>query len=405
MSSTVQERWGLAASQRKRLPQPVLKDWKDGILEVREDLPSVPLPRKLFDRPDRSQLIEAPILEAMMSHLVPHSDLGLVEWAEGSEQSLEDHMQGMWGSSGGRLCFSRASMALVHYIFDTYAPGDNFSVAETGCGPELLLWELAPQRLQQQWHAFDIEHQFAGLAQEKAELFKLPVTVDRRNAYQPFAPGPIEPRPNLWVGLSSYDAVDVSLALEGMQAAPGTKFIHIQDLYPAVDTLIHFGRKFPEKETTWLVSKTKPVISALNDMQMFIQMNLYNNAFSLLNQFMMNREKNLYFERQDRVLSPVEEFHDRLVFCLDQAGFRIVKAGLISSTYVGEMLAPHYELTTDFTSRGLARPNTIVNVHGDYPILQHGGVFGYHRDLGHSFDPKKAFMEMTIANFVVAEKL
>ena len=404
-SSPVREKWNLTTSQRERVPQPVPRDWKNGILEVREGMPTVPLPQTLFACPDRSQLIEAPILKAMISQLVPDSDPGLIGWTEDSEQCLEAHMEGMWGSIGGRLCFSRASRALVHYVFDKYAPGNNFSVAETGCGPELLLWELAPSRLQQQWHAFDIEHEFVTLAQEKSKLFNLPVTVKRRNAYQPFAAGPVEPAPNLWVGLSSYDAVDVSLALTGMQAEAGTRFIHIQDLYPAVDTLVHFSRKFPAEETSWLVPRTKPVMSALKNMQNFLQMGLDQQAFNLLTQFMMNREKTLYFERNGKVFTPVEEFHERLVFCLDQAGFKIVKAGLISSVYVGERVGQHQALIDYFAQDSLAKPNTIVNTSGDYPTLHHGGVVNYHRQLGHSFDPRRAFMEMTIANFVVAEKL
>jgi len=378
------------------IPRPVPRDWKSGIGDIKRPPPAEFVHSSEFGWPEAKDLVEMPELREAFVQILPKTDHARVTAADQYSQDLEIHIDGMLQD---RIYFMRALRAFVHWVYDTYVPGPNLNVAEMGCGPALLLHGLAPGRLRKNWQAFDIEKNFVEIAQAKARRQKLPARVSQRSAYEPMHASPLNPYPHIWTGLSSFDALDVTLALQAMEAPAGTKFIHVQDLYPAVDNILHFERKFPDQRVDWLVTSSAIEEYGLDRLKELLEQNRMQEAFSIIINFGMNREGKLFFRRGGEILSPPDEFHGRLLFCLQDAGFKIIDQGTAMTTYVGEMTPEQEALAASDLFKDGARPGGYINSQGDYfPLMTQPA------DPTHPL-PEREFCELLIANFVVAEKI
>lgn len=384
----------------KRVPRPLPKTWEKGIVGVEEQAPAqlINIHHQFWNWPQRSELDSAPDLKTFMSNLVLQPDTSTTPCEEALLENLELHIGGMLE---GRIYFMRALQALVHHIFNTYAPGENLKTIEMGCGPMLLLHELAPERLQKNWQAFDLHPTFVRTAQEKAREFNLPARVFQRNIHDLSAPA-LEG--DLWVGLSSYDAVDVSLALEAMRAPSGTKLITIQDLYPGIDPLLFFERRFSEKSTNWLVRPPAVQQYNLESLLRLARTDL-DQAFQLFQNFMMRREGQLYYERDGIILHPTDELQDRMLYCLEDAGFDIINHGTSATTYLGEITPEQRALTSSPEARRMPQKlNSYYNLKGDYAPFRMETDGLYEQLVDPTFPIEDAFVEQVVANFIVAEK-
>ena len=113
----------------------------------------------------------------------------------------------------------------------------------------------------------------------------------------------------------------------------------------------------------------------------------------------MNREGKLYFRRGGEILSPLEEFHGRLLFCLEHAGFKIIDQGPVMTTYTGEITPEQEAMAASDLFKDSVRPGGYINSQGDYfPLMTQPA------DPTHTL-PEREFIELLIANFVVAEKI
>ncbi len=371
-----------------RIPRPVSPGWEKGVCFVGKASATPAVNGPLLANPKRADLVEAPALAAYMNEIYPVgvSPVALEMSSHLTENPvyLEQHRALLLTE---RLLASRALRAAVGWAFDKYAPGQDNFVVEMGCGPELLLHELSPARLQSSWTAFDAEKLIVNLAAEKARRFGLPANVIWGDAYMPdFLPClRFGLQPDLWVGLSSYDTVtDLALAFHQLRAVlrPGGRLIHIQDVEPSPHCSLIFHRDHPELGFKVLVPSE---LASANPEEIVGGLEFY------------------FEDRQGRIFNTVEDFHFRMLHGLRSAGFNVVAQGFASALYLGEK-TPEQAGLSDY--RG---PEGDLSVNGVYNHLgksfkQHNpeiGRIAAQRKIG--LPAERLIHEGVMVNFIVAE--
>jgi len=370
-----------------RIPRPAQPGWQKGILTGKEIISSETSYNPLNPLPTREQLHLAPKLLSLLERIVPKNLADEISHSVFRQYDQETHVHAMLED---RLQSSRALRAFIHTLYDEFLPRENSLLVETGCGPALALSELAPQRLQGNWHAFDCDLSFVAQARAKAQSFGLPVTVHHRTAYLAsslpcFKNGA---KADYWVGLSSFDSIyDLLAAITAMRTVlkPGGRFIHIQDVGPVKAAAYYFGRQFPEQARTWL---TKASLHGKGDEEIM--------------QYLQSNEANesVYFEHQGIIMNAVDELHARLLFCLQKRGFRIVEEGIAASMFLGERLIEHDKWAAH---PQFGKPNGFANHRGEMSPMLYPNISEFVQDSGLSLAEEDAFLETVVANYIVAE--
>ena len=368
-----------------RVPLPVRDGWERGTLEVKK------IPRKVTEhplnpRPVREALQPVPGLEEYLDKSLPSSQLDLILGQVTGTYYFNEHLENMLSD---RLFTARALRALIQKIYDDFAPGDAKLVVEMGCGPALLLYELAPERLKHNWHAFDSDRTNVEHATIKVRRLELAAQVHQLAAEMAFLLPALKSSDgaDLWVGLSSYDSpLDLAAAIGAIKVKPGGQFIHIQDVNPVIQAAHTFGQKFPDRKRTWLVRGAVP-----------------EPTEESLAQFLDKRRGDIFFEHGGHLMDPREELHDRMLYLLQQRGFRILDEGTYHSIYIGEREPSHEDFPV--IPEGRKQANAFVRLPAGASYSYHPHVPQFHRELNLPFPVESAFLEMTVAEVIVAEKI
>lgn len=370
---------GVGTGPRK--PHPVESGWERGIREVRT-IPREVTNHPLSPRPTREDLREFPPL---VEYLARTQSSSLFEIAAGQATGRYDYENHVLNMLGDRLFAGRALRALVQKILNDHAPGENPFVVEMGCGPELLLFELAPERLQQDWHAFDSDRTNVEYAEVKIRRLPLPAHVYQNIAEFGFLLPPVRERgpADVWVGLSAYDSpLDLNAAIGAIRTK---RFIHIQDVYPVLQAVHVFNKQFPEQARKWLIRGESP-----------------ENTDSALGNFLDKRRDDIFFEAHGKLMDPREELHDRMLFLLAKHGYQIIEQGTFHSIYLGER-EPQHEDFPDIPEAG-QKANAFIRLPAGASFSYHPHIPKWHREIGWDFPVERAFLELTIAEVIVAEK-
>ncbi len=152
------------------------------------------------------------------------------------------------------------------------------------------------------------------------------------------------------IGQSSYDSVhDLyrAIAMLKTKMKPGAIFAHFQEVFPLIGAILPHVNQFPETLRQWLTTIPEAEVQrVLRDKQAAARAlgAEIDIPTALLNILGNNRERMAFQLPSGELVTPIDEFQDRLDDCLRRAGFHIIESGIAESQYVGPRMPHHQNL-------------------------------------------------------------
>jgi hypothetical protein len=308
----------------------------------------------------------------------------------------EDQYQGMYR---GRIHAARALAYCYWNILKDVWPAGTPTVAEMGCGAYLSLYEIFPHEdLPNQWLAFDMVKSLICHASQIKRFSGWPITLREGNAYSP----PFD-QADILIGQSSYDSI---LNLPAALAAIKSKIrylVHFQEVNPTLEPIFRFTLSYPGQERQWLTDINdaefdsragyqaqriyKKELTGLSPAETsHILAEVINNILDV------DRERLSFRLPNGEQVGCQDEFQDRFNFCLEQAGYKIIKTGTAEGIYRGPKLEHHGQLPQ------IAVQTLPATVYPPNYYIWAGGWsrFGYATEV-------EQFQETAYVRYVVAE--